>query len=337
MVEESLLFKLRDKKNLLAFSGGADSTALFFLLLEHKIPFDIAIVDYGMREQSKEEVAYAQELAKTHNLKCHLHTAPKIEKNFEAKAREIRYAFFEKIIKKDGYENLLTAHHLGDRFEWMLMQFCKGAGCVELVGMQKEQKRDYYTLVRPLLHLDKKELLAYLEANKRVYFEDESNMDEDIKRNSFRHNYSLPLLEKYLGGIKKSFEYLDEDRTNLIEEIVVHVLDDFAYFKRSNNARTDIFAIDKYLKSRLYMLSAKERELLKNKSVLVVGRKFIVALGKEYIFITPFEQEAVKMDAKFKEACRILKIEPKLRPYLYKNSSAFLKVKELVGHNDTTV
>ncbi|MDQ1244463.1 MAG: tRNA(Ile)-lysidine synthase [Campylobacterota bacterium] len=331
MLEDKILSKLKSKKNLLAFSGGADSTALFFLLLEHNIPFDIAIVDYGVREQSKEEVAYAQELAKTHHLTCHLLNAPKIEKNFEAKAREIRYNFFEELILKYKYENLLTAHHLGDRFEWMLMQFCKGAGCAELVGMQKEQKRGFYTLVRPLLHLDKKELLVYLHANKRVYFEDESNMDEDIKRNSFRHNYSLGLLEKYLGGIKKSFEYLDEDRAMLIEDIVVHSVGDFAYFKRSHNARADIFAIDKYLKSQLYMLSAKEREFLKSKTSLVVGRKFVIALTQEHIFVVPYEQEPLKMDTKFKERCRVLKIEPKLRPYLYKNSDAFLKIEELTG------
>ena len=53
---------LKSSKNLLAFSGGADSTALFFLLLENDIPFDIAIVDYAIREQSKEELLFAQEL-----------------------------------------------------------------------------------------------------------------------------------------------------------------------------------------------------------------------------------------------------------------------------------
>ena len=50
-------------KNLLAFSGGIDSTALFFMLLEQNIDFDMAIVDYGIRAQSKDEVAYAKELA----------------------------------------------------------------------------------------------------------------------------------------------------------------------------------------------------------------------------------------------------------------------------------
>jgi len=330
MVEEKILSKLRDKKNLLAFSGGADSTALFFLLLKHNISFDIAIVDYGIREQSKAEVAYALELAKTHNLKCHLLNALKIEQNFEAKAREIRYGFFEELIKKNGYENLLTAHHLGDRFEWLLMQFCKGAGCAEIAGMQKEQSRGFYTLIRPLLHLDKKELLAYLHANDKLYFEDESNLDEDIKRNSFRHNYSLPLLEKYLGGIKKSFDYLDEDRDALIETIEIKTVGDFAYFKSSQNKRADIFAIDKYLKSKLYMLSADERELLKTQSALIVGRKFLVSQDTKFVFIAPSIDEKPSMEHKFKEECRILKIDPKLRPYLYKNRDAFLKIKELL-------
>ncbi|MDO9266731.1 MAG: tRNA lysidine(34) synthetase TilS [Sulfurimonas sp.] len=331
MLEDKILSKLKDKKNLLAFSGGADSTALFFLLLKHNIQFDIAIVNYGIREQSKEEVAYAQELAYTHNLTCHIFNAPKINQNFESKAREIRYKFFEELILKYKYENLLTAHHLGDRFEWMLMQFCKGAGCAEIAGMQSVQNRGFYTLIRPLLHLDKQELLVYLHADKTIYFEDESNLDEDIKRNSFRHNYSLPLLEKYLGGIKKSFEYIDEDRAALVQELEIKNVNEFAYFRSSKNQRADIFAIDKYLKSKLYMLSANEREALKNSPVLVAGRKFVIYHDENFIFISPYEKEIPKMDEKFKDECRVLKIEPKLRPYLFKDREAFSKVKELLA------
>jgi tRNA(Ile)-lysidine synthase len=331
MLENRTLLKLKDKKNLLAFSGGADSTALFFLLLKHNIKFDIAIVNYNIREQSKEEVAYAKELAHAHNLTCHIFNAPRFENNFEAKAREIRYSFFEELIKKHGYENLITAHHLGDRFEWMLMQFCKGAGCAEIAGMQIEQERGFYTLIRPLLHLDKQELLSYVHANKNRYFEDESNLDEDIKRNYFRHNYSLPLLEKYLSGIKKSFEYIDEDRENLIEETEIKSINEFAYFKSSQNKRADIYTIDKYLKSKLYMPSAKERELLKSETTAVLGRKFVVNQDRGFIFIAPFVSIKIQMPHEFKEECRLLKITPKLRPFLYENEEVFLKVKELLA------
>ena len=330
MLEQKTISGLKGKKNLLAFSGGVDSSALFFLLLKDKIKFDIAIVNYGLREQSKNEISYAKELAQTHNLKCHIFNAPIISNNFEAKAREIRYNFFEELIKTHQYNNLITAHHLGDRFEWMLMQFCKGAGCAEIAGMQKEQERGFYTLIRPLLHLDKQELLTYLHANDKKYFQDETNLDEDIKRNSFRHNYSMPLLEKYLSGIKKSFDYLDEDKESLILETKLHVDGNFAYFKNSNSFRTNIYYIDKYLKSIGYMMSANEREILKDEKTLVVGRKFVVNQDKRYVFITPYTQSST-MSKEFKEQMRVLHVEPKLRPYFYENKKSLQKLKELLS------
>nr|WP_321267914.1 tRNA lysidine(34) synthetase TilS [uncultured Sulfurimonas sp.] len=331
MLDISSLEVLKEKKNLLAFSGGADSTALFFLLIKQNIKFDIAIVNYNQRAQSIKEVQYAKELASRYNLKCHTLEAKIIDKNFEAQAREIRYNFFEELISKYHYNNLLTAHHLGDRFEWMLMQFCKGAGCAEIAGMQKVQHRDTYTLVRPLLHLDKQELYDYLNKKSIKYFEDETNKNEEIKRNSFRHNYSTPLLEKYLSGIKKSFEYIDDDREALIPEVYIKNIGELSYFKSLKTQRANIFIIDKILKSKIYMLSANERELLKYNDFLVVGRKFLVSKNREFIFISPYlkDDSNINMPREFKEECRILKIEPKLRPYLYKNIDIFQEIKKL--------
>jgi len=322
MLEEKTLQLLRDKKNLLAFSAGGDSTSLFFLLLKHNIKFDIAIVDYGLRQQSKEEITYAKELANKYNLKCFLHVAPKIAQNFEASARKIRYSFFEELISTQNYENLLTAHHLGDRFEWMLMQFCKGAGCAELSGMQKIENKETYKLIRPLLHVDKSELLNYLHVEQIKYFEDETNKDESIKRNSFRHKYSTPLLKENLAGIKKSFEYLDEDKTLLIQDITPVHVGQFTYFKNSNT-RTNIYYIDKYLKSIAYMMSASERELLKNSKTLVLGRKYLITQNNTYIFIAPFIDKDIKMPKEFKEKMRLLHVEPKLRKYFYKFPEVF--------------
>ena len=325
MIEKKIQTLLSSQKNLLAFSAGGDSTALLFELLKNNIPFDIAIVDYNQREQSKDEINYAKELAKKYNFNCFIHSAKTINKNFEASAREIRYDFFEHIIKLHNYDNLLTAHHLGDRFEWMLMQFCKGAGCVELSGMQMISYTDNYTIIRPFLEFDKSELLDYLHKNNIKYFEDESNLDENIKRNSFRHRYSKPLLEKYLDGIKKSFKYIDEDKKSLIKDIEIKKGLDFAYFKTSKDSRTDIFYIDKYLKTQGYMLSAKEREQLKKFSYLNVGRRFEIITNHNYIFIT-LVQPNIKMAKDFKERCRKAKINPKLRAFLYKNQEIFTKI-----------
>ena len=306
---------LKEGKNLLAFSAGVDSSALLFLLLEEKISFDIAIVDYGVREQSKDEVAYAKSLAQEHGFECFVHQAKMIEKNFEANARKIRYDFFDSLIEQHNYTNLLTAHHLGDRFEWMLMQFCKGAGCVELAGMRSLEKRQGYKLIRPLLHLDKSDLLEYLHKTKRHYFIDASNSDEKYTRNTFRHNYALPLLEQYKKGIAKSFAYIDEDSELLSEEIEIEHSNALAYFPTSKNMRANIIAIDRELKRRGKLLSADEKKLLREEKSLVVGRVFVVVQTPTYTFIAPFIKQK-SMPKEFKEKMRRLKIDAKLRGYL---------------------
>ncbi len=307
---------LENKNNLLAFSAGGDSSALFFLLLESGISFDIAIVDYGIRAQSKEEVAYAKKLAQQHNLQCFIHHSPPITTNFEAQAREIRYNFFERLITTHHYDNLLTAHHLGDRFEWMLMQFCKGSGCVELAGMQMIEKRKHYTLVRPLLHLDKAELLQYLQIRNIEYFEDVTNSDESYTRNAFRHQHATPLLKQYKKGIAKSFEYLDKDKKLLVEEEIIQTRKQLAYFKKKLSTRNNIYLIDKHLKSLGHIITGAERELLEDNTSIVIGRRYIITHWNDYILIAPFLKQHATFSKEFKEKMRLLKIDPKLRAYL---------------------
>ena len=128
---------IKESKNLLAFSAGIDSTALFFLLLEQNIDFDITIVNYNIREESKEELQYAKDLALKYKKKIfykEVHLESK--SNFEKIARDIRYDFFKQIIKENLYNTLLTGHQLNDKLEWFLMQLTKGAGLVELIAFK---------------------------------------------------------------------------------------------------------------------------------------------------------------------------------------------------------
>lgn len=313
---------LHDTKLLLAFSGGADSTALFFTLLEHKIPFDIAIVHYGLRAQADEEVLYAQELAAIHGLRCHLYKADKIGQNFEYEARHIRYTFFEELIQTHGYTHLLTAHHLQDRLEWLLMQLCKGAGAAELVGMQESEQREGYTLFRPLIETSKEEITAYLKNEQIKWFHDESNDDLTYKRNYFRHEVATKLLQEYSAGIKQSFKYLQEDAKALIKEVQIHESEELSLFVSTGHRRSDIYHIDKILKSKGYILTAQQREELKTQDEIIAGRKFLVVLDRGIYYIAPYLTEV--MDKAFKEECRELGIPAKLRPYLFQSPMAFI-------------
>ncbi|QEH05371.1 tRNA lysidine(34) synthetase TilS [Sulfurospirillum multivorans] len=313
LLHKATIELLKTSKNLVAFSGGGDSTALFFLLLEHGIAFDIAHVNYQTRAQSDAEEAYAKTLATTHHKHLFSLTCKLEESNFEHHAREERYAFFETIIQEHGYETLLMAHHLGDQLEWFLMQLSRGAGLVEMLGMQEVEMRKTYTLVRPLLHVSKKTLQNYLCEHKITYFNDESNESLKHLRNQFRHEFATPLMDAYEEGIAKSFVYLYEDRKRLLPHQAKHIQDLFILARDADDL-INIRQIDKIIKQMGTLLTKAQRdEILRTKNC-VVGGKIAVCFEEERIFIAPYLKHT--MEKTFKEACRKERIPLKIRPYL---------------------
>ena len=115
LLKELDLSSLKQSKNLLAFSAGIDSTALFFLLHEANINFDIAIVNYNTRKNSLKELAYAKELAERYQKEIYFKETELEASHLEATARKIRYDFFEEIIEDKNYTVLLTAHQINDQ------------------------------------------------------------------------------------------------------------------------------------------------------------------------------------------------------------------------------
>ena len=306
---------LQNKKNLLAFSAGVDSSALFFLLIENNIPFDIALVNYGTREASNKEESHAKTLAKKHKLFCHTIKAPKFDTHFEKQARDFRYEFFESLISIEGYDNLLTAHQLNDQLEWLLMRLTKGAGIFELLGLQELTKKENYTLIRPLLTYSKEELLTYLDTNSYPYFIDESNSNEKYERNKFRKQFSDPLMTAYKEGIKRSFDYLRQDKESLEKEFETIHLEKELRIIKLHTSSAKVKATDLALKELGYLLSASQRQEIGKEDSLVIGGKWAIALQDDLLFIAPYL--TTDMPKKFKEACRVLKVPSKIRAYCF--------------------
>ncbi len=314
-LSEKSLKLLKNGKNLLAFSGGVDSSALFFVLLYHDITFDISIVNYNTREQSKLEVEYAKELSKKFDKQLYIKDTHIQTSNFEHKAREERYDFFEKIIKKNHYTNLITAHQLDDKIEWFLMQFTKGAGLFEILGFEEISKRKNFTLVRPLIEYSKDDLLEFLKTNSLKYFIDKSNFEDKYKRNRFRKNFSKPLLKEFKNGIVKSFRYLQNDKNMLYKDTNITKTEELFIFEAHSNDLQNIRVIDKILKELGYILSKAQRDEIIQKKDVVISNKYAIVFANKRVYISPFVKE--KMDKKFKELCRIKKIPPKIRGYIY--------------------
>ena len=319
---------IKESKNLLAFSGGVDSTALFFLLIKQNISFDIAIVDYNLRIQSKDEVNYARELASKYNKQIFikdikLHSTS----NFEKNARDIRYKFFEEIILDKNYETLITAHQLNDKVEWFMMQLSKGAGLVELLGFNEYEQRENYKIYKPLLNITKNELLEFLENEKIKYFIDESNFDEKYKRNFFRHNFCDELTKNFKSGILNSFKYLKNDLNslNILKKPLIRIKE-LEIFENSNDDNINIRIIDNNLKKRGILLSNNSRNEILKQNELTVSHKVNISITEKYIFISP--KSTVAMDKKFKEICRVYKIPKNIRAYLFEEN---IDIKNLIS------
>ena len=309
---------LKNKKNLLAFSAGVDSSALFFLLLERQIKFDIAIVNYGTRETSDQEETHARALAKKHKLFCHSIKAPLFHSHFEQQARAFRYEFFESLITIEGYDTLITAHQLNDQLEWLLMRLSKGAGLSELLGLEPVTQKAHYTLIRPLLAYSKEELLQYLQNNKHPYFVDESNADESYERNKFRKHFSDALIAEYKEGIKRSMEYLRKDKEMLESGFEMLYTNKSLNIIKLHTPSAKVKAADLTLKKLGYLLSASQRQEIQNGISLVIGGAWAIETEGDLLYIAPYVTS--DMPKKFKEVCRTNSIPNKIRPYIFQEN-----------------
>lgn len=322
MQELLFLDELKSSKNLLAFSYGTDSLALFYMLFENEIDFDMAMVDYNIRKQSKDEVRAAKELAKKYKKTLHLmEVGEKILSDFENTARKIRYDFFESLIFQHGYENLILAHQLNDAFEWFLMRISRGAGLSNLLLQPKVEcefvylsKLVKYKKLRPMYFIDKSKILSYLSENNLKYFYDISNDDKKYFRNKIRHDFSNAFMSEFSGGVANSFEYLLDDEKKLESG--------FINYKNIYISKTSD-GLDKSIKALGYISSkAQKEEIFKQLfsvcSIVLGGRVGICFFDGFYLaFIN--QEKKTNFDKHFKEKCRKHKIPYHLRVFLWEN------------------
>ena len=228
--------KIKENDNVIcAVSTGPDSMALLLVLksLKDMYHFNIVVahVNHHLRKESEKEERYIRDFCERNSLIFEIYDYfPRDLKNLEAKAREARYEFFEKMIDKYNSKYLFTAHHSDDLIETVLMKLVRGSTINGYKGFKIEDKRNNYSLVRPLLLADKKEILKYLKQKKQKYFIDKTNKISLFTRNRYRLKI-IPLLRKENPNINTSFleysllldemnSYIDKKVDEVYENIV---------------------------------------------------------------------------------------------------------------------
>ncbi len=196
-------------------SSGPDSMALVDMLLKirdkYQLCLVIAHVNHNVRKESYEEAEYLKEYCEKNNL---LFETMVIEEygddNFHNEARNIRYNFFESLVRKYNANYLMTAHHGDDLIETILMRMVRGSNLNGYSGFKETVVMEGYKIVRPLIHYTKQELEDYVKDNNIKYYVDSSNDKDKYTRNRYR-KYLLPFLKEEDVNVHHKFLKFSEE------------------------------------------------------------------------------------------------------------------------------
>ena len=184
------------KENLaVAVSGGPDSLALAYLAkcysIKNKIKVRYFIVDHKLRKESSQEAKTVKSLLNKIDINCKIlrWDGKKPSRNIQAQARDKRYSLLADECKKNDIIYLLLGHHTNDLFENFFIRLVRGSGLKGLISFSKNTKYKHKDLniLRPLLDLEKDDLLSISKKVFNFFVTDPSNVNSDYKRTRIRN------------------------------------------------------------------------------------------------------------------------------------------------------
>lgn len=258
-------------------SGGADSVCLLLLLqrMQRVIGFELRVVhvEHGLRgEESLQDAAFVERLCKERGVdfQCFpvdVREAAEAEGlTLEEAARELRYGIFSMAAKNWGGAKIAVAHNRQDDAETLLFHLARGSGLHGLCGIAPVRGN----IIRPLLHTDREEILAYLKKEGQEYRTDSTNSDVHYSRNRIR-NQVLPELQKinpqvcrHIQGtadlVKETLSYL-ENQVESAEKNCVSPLAEGLQIEKEAFFQYDRVIRNQILRRALYALTGSGKDI----------------------------------------------------------------------------
>ena len=267
------------KKFIVAVSGGPDSIALSFLAKIYSIikSIDIKyfIVDHRLRKNSKLEAKDVQKKLKNFSIKLNILTwkGKKPKKNIQSIAREKRYKLLTDEAKKFKIKNILLGHQLDDLFENFFIRILRGSGLKGLISLDKEAHLNQVNLIRPLIEIDKKDLIYISNYIFGSYVKDPSNEDDKFKRVKIR-NF---LKQLSLEGLDRKKFFLTIKNLKLANENIE--------FYTKKNLEDNVSVLSKknivILKENFFSQSSEVVFRSLTEVIKIVGKKYYAVRGKK--------------------------------------------------------
>ncbi len=310
---------LKDKKLLIAISGGLDSVVLYHLLATLNFDISLAHCNFNLRgKESDLDEEFVNNLSQKTSNQIFIKSFDTEKYSKENKlstqiaARELRYTWFQELVEKHNFDYILTAHHADDNLETFLINLTRGTGLEGFTGIPKINGN----IARPLLPFSREEILNYAKENKIEWREDASNASTKYIRNKIRHQV-IPVLKEInpslLSSFEKTLENLQESQQILedrIDEVSLEIIDtketitkiNIAKIQQLSNPKAYLYQL---LKNHSFtewndvydLLSAqsgkqvfsKTHRLLKDRDFLLLTRKEISTKPQENIEIAENE------------------------------------------------
>lgn len=197
--------EFKNKKFLLAVSGGIDSMVMLHLFNSHNLNCGVAHCNFQLRgDESDADENFVREQASKLYFKIFVtrfETKEYAEENhlsIQMAARELRYNWFTKLLKAHQFDYLAVAHNSDDAMETFFINLGRGSGIGGLTGIRPVTD----TIVRPLVLTSRSEIEAYAAEKQIPHREDSSNASDKYLRNYIRH--------KIIPGFKEVFPHFRE-------------------------------------------------------------------------------------------------------------------------------
>lgn len=250
----------KSDKLVLAVSGGLDSVVLLDLVSK-KHPKDkliIAHVNHGLRDCSNNEEKFVKELSEKYGIK-YQSIKLNLRKSDENSARKARYKFLREVKNNFGAKYILTAHHLDDQLETILLNILRGSGPIKVWGMKKVSN----DVFRPLLDVSREEVEEYATKEYLKHVKDLSNSDLKYRRNKVRHKI-IPELKNINPSLLNNIKNINEvsaELSDFINSEVEKFSGNILSVEELKSAKP--FIAKEVIKRKLHNMFNKESEVYK--------------------------------------------------------------------------
>lgn len=208
-VEKYRMLKRGDNV-LAAVSGGPDSVALLFSLMnlaqDYNIKLHIFHLNHQLRPDADGDAEFVRNLGSALNIPTTVLSADVLahcrrhKLSIQEGAREVRYRLLEETAGRISASKIATGHNANDAAETFIMRLLQGSGLTGLTGIPPVRDG---RIIRPLIETGRDEIIIFLKDNNLEFIEDESNFKDKYYRNKLRLRL-MPVLDDLSFNFQKT-------------------------------------------------------------------------------------------------------------------------------------